>query len=68
MVHAPIGRWRIAFCAAALSSVLAASVPARAEAPAITFQSLLREMTDRHALARVPEVEYTCRQFEEEPD
>ncbi|HVP72292.1 MAG TPA: DUF2961 domain-containing protein, partial [Phycisphaerales bacterium] len=63
MVHAPIGRWRIAFCAAALSSVLAASVPARAEAPAITFQSLLREMTDRHALARVPEVEYTCRQF-----
>src|SRR5262245_1690506 len=30
---------------------------------AVTFRSLLKEMTDRDALARFPEPAYTCRQF-----
>ena len=30
---------------------------------AITFDSLLREMADRDALARLPQPAYTCRQF-----
>ena len=35
---------------------------ARAEEPAISLESLLREMVDRDAIARWPQPEYTCRQ------
>ncbi len=41
--------------------VAAVASPARAEGPAVTFESLLGEMVDRDRLARWPEVAYRCR-------
>jgi len=46
--------------------VLGVTPPARsgrAAEPEITFESLLDEMLDRDAVARLPEPAYTCRQF-----
>jgi len=40
----------------------AGAVAAPAETPAITLESLLREMIDRDAVARWPQPAYTCRQ------
>ena len=37
-------------------------VPAGAEEPVVTFESLLNEMTNRDALARLPQPAYSCRQ------
>ena len=42
--------------------LIAVAVPAGAEKPAITFESLLGEMVDRDAAARFPQPAYTCRQ------
>ena len=42
--------------------LIAVAVPAGAEKPRITFESLLDEMVDRDAAARFPQPAYTCRQ------
>jgi hypothetical protein len=52
----------IAFAAASLVMGQTQQVAAK-PAPAVSVESLLREMTDRDALARVPDPAYTCKQF-----
>jgi len=37
--------------------------PLEAQEPTVGYESLLREMLDREALARYPDPSYTCRQF-----
>src|SRR5205085_8865586 len=49
-----------------LCAILAAALcalPAHAEPPPITLESLLKEMVDRDAAARFPDPAYTCKQF-----
>lgn len=48
-------------CGLTIAVVSAFSGPARAEP--VSFESLMREMVDREAVARLPEPAYTCRQF-----
>src|SRR5579862_9876851 len=56
--------WRLPMRTLVLAAAACLSVcsSARAGDP-VTFESLLREMVDRDAIARFPEPAYTCKQF-----
>jgi len=46
----------------AVTALAQSAGPAKADRPPITYESLLREMIDRDAIARFPDPAYTCRQ------